>query len=95
MPRTGSDKVSAPCSRCGTTTTHRPDDAGRLHCVACMIEDSMNPNPASDTPTPLGIPRVPPAVEDEPKRRSPGEIVAAVATVLIVGFLIYAFVRGH
>jgi len=54
----------------------------------------MNPNPASDTPTPLGIPRVE-TPADERRRRSPAEILAAVVTVLIVGFLVYAFARGH
>ena len=88
------DRVEAPCKRCGKTTYHRPGEGGVLHCIPCMIEDSTNPNPPSDTPTPYSIPKVTPIVPDRP-RRSPAEIAAAIVTVLVLGSLLIAFLKGR
>jgi hypothetical protein len=47
--------------------------------------------PGYDAPTPLASP-VTPLPEDKPRRR-PAEIVAAIVTVLVVAFLVYAFIK--
>ena len=80
----------AHCNVCDRVTTHRRDNAGALHCVPCVLESSFLPS--SDV-TPDQTPVVP-MVEEPTRRRSTGEMIAAVVTVAIVGFLVYAFIRG-
>ena len=83
-------EVEAPCAVCGTRTKHRGDSAGSLHCVRCVLEASL---PITSDVTPVQTPAVP--IAEEPRRRrSTAEIIAAVVTVAIVGFLVYAVIRG-
>ena len=84
-------EVEAPCAVCGTRTKHRGDSAGSLHCVRCVLEASL---PITSDVTPVQTAAV--SLVDEPprRRRSIAEITAAVVTVAIVGFLVYAFIRG-
>ncbi len=78
------------CASCGNTTAHRADYSGKLQCVRCTLEKSL---PGYDAGTPAVSQPAVPMAEDEPRKRSKAEIIAAVITVLVVGFLIYAFIR--
>ncbi|HET9987970.1 MAG TPA: hypothetical protein VFQ65_05610 [Kofleriaceae bacterium] len=82
-------EVEAPCSACGTRTKHRGDSAGALRCVRCVLEASL---PVTSDVTPMVTPAVP--LADEPKQRSKAEIIAAIVSIAILGFLVYAFIRG-
>ena len=86
------DEVTTRCSRCDAVTTHRRDAKGILRCVRCVLEDSLPPN---DAPTPIATPVVEMPAEEPRRRMRPAEMIAAVITVLVVGFLIYAFAKGH
>jgi hypothetical protein len=92
MSEMAADEVSMPCRRCDTTTTHRRGPDSILRCVRCVIEDSI---PGNDAPTPPASQPAVPMVEDERRPRSKAEIFAAIATALILGFLVYAFVAGR
>ena len=81
--------VEAPCSACGTRTKHRGDSAGALRCVRCVLEASL---PNKSDVTPLVSPAVP--LVDEPERRSKTEIIAAIVSIAVLAFLVYAFIRG-
>jgi len=81
--------VSAPCDKCGTTTSHRGDKYGVLRCVRCVLDTSLPPSEA-----PMSDPSVV-AVQEARKPRSVAEIVAAIITVLVLGFLAFAIVKGR
>ena len=82
-------EVEAPCASCGKLTRHRGDNAGALHCVPCVLSSSVPP-PSKVTPENTSVVAMP---EGKP-RRSTAEIIAAIVTVAILGFLVYAFIRG-
>lgn len=79
----------APCARCGKPTAHRRDLAGALHCVRCVIEDSIPPSYEAEPDEP----------EVEPTERltlrlpvTAFERIAVGVIALGVGALIYALV---
>jgi hypothetical protein len=88
-------EASAPgtqlCKRCDRITTHKRDEHGKLHCVPCVIEQSM---PGADAATPLAMPTMAMPVAPPKKKRSPAEIAAIVVTALVLAVFAFAVYRG-
>lgn len=83
------------CERCGTTTLHRPDAEGKLHCLKCLTEQLAAPakiEPAAIPVAPGGAKREEVVVRTPLGEHVRNGLVAGVLAVICI--IIWAHACG-